>query len=269
MRYLNLMVLLLAFTTAHAGPFAPAAGQPGSTAIGKDSSLFGGWASAWQDYVPGAGVDPVWQTPGKALGAAVGDSFDVVSLGEGGRITLRFDRPIADGVGADFAVFENSFSDTFLELAWVEVSSDGSQFFRFSNISFTPAAVGAFGTLDPTDITGYAGKYRQGFGTPFDLQELTGISGLDLNAVRYVRLLDISGDGSALDDYPLSLGGAHPIYDPYPGSGSAGFDLDAIGVINQAPASVPLPPALWLFGMALMLLGALRRNDSVNNNQRS
>jgi len=37
------------------------------------------------------------------------------------------------------------------------------------------------------------------------------------------------GDGSNLD----SLG--EVIYDPYPTSGSAGFDLDAVGVSNGAP----------------------------------
>ena len=41
----------------------------------------------------------------------------VVSLGEGGTITLRFEPPISDGDGDDFAVFENSVVEGFLELA--------------------------------------------------------------------------------------------------------------------------------------------------------
>lgn len=251
----------LAFAAnVHAGPFAPAAGVIGSTAIAKDSPSFVAWASGWRDYVVGSDAAASWQTPAKALGKAVGDSFDIVSLGNGGRITLTFDKPIVNGNGYDFAVFENSFNDTFLELAWVEVSSNGSDFFRFNNYSYTPKAVGAFGAVDPTNIHGLAGKYKQGFGTGFDLAELIGISGLlDINNIGYVRLLDIVGNGSELD----SLG--NKIYDPYKTTGSAGFDLDAIGVIHQKQvAAVPLPASLWLFGSALFGLAGLRRQRSTS-----
>lgn len=214
----------------HAGPFAPAPGQAGSTAIPKNSSLFTAWATGWSDYRPGTDVDAGWQTPEKALGQAVGDAYDIVSLGNGGSITLTFEQPIRDGDGNDFAVFENSISDTFLELAWVEVSSNGTDFYRFPNYSYTPAKVGPFGAVDPTNLYGLAGKYRQGNGTPFDLSELTGVASLDLNSIAYVRIVDIVGNGNERD----SLG--NPIYDPYKTTGSAGFDLDAIGVIHQKAA---------------------------------
>lgn len=251
----------LAFAAnVQAGPFAPAAGASGSTAIAKDSALFVDWASGWTDYIVGQDAAASWQTPEKALGAAVGDSYDIVSLGNGGSITLTFDQPIMDGSGYDFAVFENSFSNTFLELAWVEVSSNGSDFFRFDNYSYTPSAVGAFGSVDPTNIHGLAGKYRQGFGTGFDLAELVGISGLDVNNIGYVRLLDILGNGSEFD----SLG--NKIYDPYKTTGSAGFDLDAIGVINQNRlAAVPVPASLWLFGGALFGFAGMRRQSAAPN----
>ena len=36
-------------------------------------------------------------------------------VGDGGSAILTFDTPIANGPGFDFAVFENGFSDTFLE----------------------------------------------------------------------------------------------------------------------------------------------------------
>ena len=150
-----------------AGPYAPAAGEAGSTAIHKDDVSIAAWATGFADYVVGIGVDPEFQTPEKALGPAEGTTADIVSLGRGGEITLTFAVPIRDGLGADFAVFENSFSDTFLELGFVEVSSNGTDFFRFDNDSLTPAAVDAFGEVDPTEINNFAGKYRQGFGTPF------------------------------------------------------------------------------------------------------
>ena len=65
----------------------------------------------------------------------------MVSLGKGGSITLSFDPPVSNGDGWDFAVFENGFEDTFLELAYVEVSSDGVVFVRFDNASLTPDPV--------------------------------------------------------------------------------------------------------------------------------
>ena len=217
---------------AGAGPYAPAAEQEGSTAIEKptdpnDTSVFAGWADGWTDYIIGAEVDAEWQTPAKALGIANGNSYDIVCLGRGGQITLTFSTPIANGPGWDFATFENGHSDTFLELGYVEVSSDGINFFRFDNDSQTVNPVGAFGIVDPTNISGYCSKYRQRFGTPFDLAELSGFAGLDINAVTHVRILDIVGDGTYLDT------AGKPIYDPYATTGSAGVDLDAIGVIHQ------------------------------------
>ena len=222
------------FKTAWAGPYAPAPGEAGSYAIHMDDPAFISWANGFEAYVPGENVDATWQTPLHALGKAEGNSFDVVSLGDGGTITLLFDPPIQNNDGWDFAVFENSFSDTYLELAYVEVSSNGVDFVRFDNVSLTSGPVSGFGNTDPTDIDGLAGKYRQGFGTPFDLDSLSSKSDVtsgtvDLSAITHIRLIDIIGDGNDLD----SLG--NPIYDPYPTPGSAGFDLDAIGVLNEAP----------------------------------
>ncbi|WP_020475027.1 DUF4465 domain-containing protein [Zavarzinella formosa] len=216
--------------TVLTGPYAPAAGLPGSTALSKDDTAFVGWATGYQNYVVGPNVSASFQTPLKALGKATGSTTDIVSLGDGGTITLTFDRPIANGPGADFATFENSFNDTFLELGFVEVSSDGSHFVRFPNHSLTPNPVGGFGAVDPTNIDGYIGKYRVGYGTPFDLEELDGVDPLlDVNSVKYVRIVDITGNGSVLDT------SGHPIYDPYPTSGSGGIDLEAIGVLNYRP----------------------------------
>lgn len=236
-------------------PYAPAAGQPGSTAIPRDDPGFSGWATGYQDYLPGSDVDPQWQSPDLALGAASGDAFDIVSLGSGGQITLTFDVPISDGTGWDFAVFENSFNDSFLELAYVEVSSNGSDFVRFDHYSFTPGPVGGFGALSPEAITGYAGKYRQGYGTPFDLWDLAGNVLIDITRVTHVRLVDVVGDGTELDS------AGRPIFDPYPTAGSAGFDLEAVGVIHQAaldeirPVAVPVPGAALALAPALLGIG--------------
>ncbi|MEP0343668.1 MAG: aggregation factor core protein MAFp3, isoform E, partial [Rhodopirellula bahusiensis] len=209
-----------------AGPYAPAAGEVGSTAIDRESPAIVGWASGVAEYNAGAEVDAAWQDASEALGPAEGQSGSIVSLGRSGTLTLTFDEPIRDGLGFDFAVFENSFSDMFLELGYVEVSSDGVNFVRFESDSLTDSSVGAFGSVDPTNLDNLAGKYRGGFGTPFDLQELRGSAGLDVTAITHVRLVDIVGDGTSLD------GQGDPIYDPTPTVGSAGLDVDGVAVLH-------------------------------------
>ncbi|MFH2067500.1 MAG: PEP-CTERM sorting domain-containing protein [Pseudomonadota bacterium] len=253
--YIGIFVLFIMCTSgaAFAGPYAPAAGVAGSTAIHMDDAGFLSWVTGYENYLPGTNVDASWQTPEKALGKAVGDSYDIVCLGRGGSITLTFSDGIGNGDGYDFAVFENSFSNNFLELGYVEVSSNGTDFFRFDNDSLTASPVAGFGSVDPTNIDGLAGKYRQGYGTPFDLAELAGISELlDANSIGWVRIIDIVGDGSYFDT------ASNVIYDPYPTVGSAGFDLDAIGVFNAA-APVPIPGAVFLLGSGLVGLVSLKR----------
>ena len=247
--FFALLIFIFTAGTAFAGPYAPAAGVAGSTAIHMDDASFLSWATGWENYNLGTNVDLTWQTPDKATGKAVGTSFDIVSLGRGGEITMTFGSSIFDGAGDDFAVFENSFSDTFLELGYVEVSSDGTNFFRFDNDSLTSGTVGGFGAVDPTDITGYASKYRQGYGTPFDLADLAGTTGLDIYDIGYVKIVDIIGDGTYLDT------SGDVIYEPYPTVGSAGFDLDAIGVMH----AVPVPGAIWLIGSAFLAIAGFKR----------
>ena len=231
--------LLLTAAAATAGWYPPEAGQPGTTAISKDSPLFVNWANGHSNYSPGYSVEAVWQTPANAYGKPEGDIFTIACLGNGGSITMVFPHPICDGPGADFAVFENSFSDYNLELAFVEVSSDGVNFVRFQVWSFTDEEVGAYAVaaMNPTDIEGFAGKYRAGFGTPFDLAALSASATLDPQQIRFVRIVDIVGDGGTFDSL------WQPIYDPTPTYGSGGFDLDGIGVIHQNAGPLQLASA--------------------------
>lgn len=217
-----------------AAQFAPPAGQSGSTAIHSDSSVFVAWASAGtlqRGYVkvdePELGFAS-YGLPEDAFGKA--DLF-VVSLGDGGSVVLEFEHAIINGPGADFAVFENSFSDTFLELALVEVSSDGIQFEMFPPISNTPTTpqVDGFGTLDTQLVHNLAGKYRAMYGTPFNLDDIDAEI-VDLNNIRFVRVTDVVGSIDAR--YGNFDANANIINDPWPTPfPSSGFDLDAIGVI--------------------------------------
>ena len=257
------VVVCLVSATAHAGPYAPAAGQTGSTAISRNAGSFSGWASGATidrgpiDISDADAVDASFGAASDATGKPEGNSNDVVSLGDGGTATLTFDKPITDGDGADFAVFENSFGDTFLELAFVEVSSDGSNFFRFDAVSKTQTStqVGSFGTVDPTDLYNFAGKYRQGYGTPFDLSELSGTAGLNTNRITHVKLVDVVGSLNA--SYATYDSNGNKVNDPWPTQfSSGGFDLDGAGAIHVTPE----PGTAVLLGLGLVsVFGRVRR----------
>ncbi len=207
--------------------FAGAAGTTGSPAVAKDDPRITLWATGVATVEWGDNLTEEWKNTEKGLGPAEGTATDVVSLGDGGSITLTFDEPITDGDGPDIVVFENSFSDDFLELAFVEVSSDGLSFVRFAATYLGTEPVSEYGTLDPSFIDVLAGKYRAGWGVPFDLATLAvKDETVDLSAVSHVRIVDVRGDGSMTDS------GGRPIYDPYPTHESAGFDLDAVGIIQ-------------------------------------
>src|SRR5690606_2238777 len=112
-------------------------------------------------------------------------------------------------------------------------------FARFPNASLTASPVGAFGMVDPTNLSGLAGKHRAGFGTPFDLSALPADAPVDRGNVRFVRIVDIVGDGSAEDS------DGRPIHDPTPTVGSGGFDLEAVGVIHRRTGGF----AIWQAGI--------------------
>jgi hypothetical protein len=134
------------------GEFSPAAGNPGSHAIENTHKKILGWAVDYMNYLPGENVDEQWQTSQESLGQAEGNSYNIVSLGKRGEITLVFAHPVKNSKGYDFAVFENSYSDTFLELAKVYVSTNGIDFAGFETISNTQNPVASFGNINPENI---------------------------------------------------------------------------------------------------------------------
>ena len=203
--------------------------------------IFRCWAASVLEYDPADQAwSGAWNDPGKALGPATGQNFDIVSLGEltrseidqgapPGSITLVFGDPfdpadgaaIRNGKGYDFAVFENGFAaqittamgsftgQRIAELAYVEVSSNGRDFVRFPSVSLTPGRTGAYGTLETGDIHNLAGRHPNAngicMGTPFDLDDLTdhpqvASGAVDLGDIRYVRLVDVPGSGDFFDE---------------------------------------------------------------------
>lgn len=293
-----MVICLFPLTDAKAGPYSEAG-------IHKDDVAFTAWATGVtveRGFVdinnPELGYASYGE-PNNALHKAEGTAEDVVSLGDGGIAILTFDNMITNGDGYDFAVFENGFDITsggaFLELAFVEVSSDGINFFGFDNVSLTPTnkQVDGFGALDSTNIHNLAGKHLLEYGTAFDLEELKDVNDLlDVNSVTHIRIIDVVGFVEPADfygdgivnfiDYSISAAAyaseigddnwnqdcdissppddiidftdfqlftekwldenvfsscdinGHQINDPWPTPfSSSGFDLDAVGIINE------------------------------------
>lgn len=244
MKRILLLIASLPCALGAAAQFPPAAGQPGTTAIAADSSVLVAWATACmvergpQD-ISNVALGPAG-TGDESMAVGPAGTNGVVSLGDGGTAVLTFERPIANGPGWDFAVFENGVSDTFLELAFVEVSSNGTDYVRFPATSNTQDTlqIEGFGAVDATRIDNLAGKYRGGFGTPFDLDAVADAPELDVNAVTHVRLVDVVG--CIQPAYATHDRYGHTVNDPwntpFP---SNGFDLDAVGVIHALSTGIP------------------------------
>ena len=173
-------------------------------------------------YGPGAGFGQdafpqIVMGPPRGGGDNQG-SLDVLSLGDGGVITLAFgDETIVDGPGPDFIVFENPFyaggnpDAVFAELATVAVSDDGTTWTSFP----CTALEAPFGScagwhpveanpgsnhVDPTDPN-VAG------GDAFDLADI------GVTAAKYVRITD------RIDQPSMS------------------FDLDAVALVHSTCAA--------------------------------
>ena len=221
---------------------APPTGWERNAAIHADATAIVAWATGCtvergpmridmpEDGLASYGADS------DALGKA--DGLLVVSLGDGGNATLTFDSPIYNGPGPDFAVFENAFRwnvDTtryFLELAFVEVSSDGENYVRFPAVSHfqTETQCGSYECTDPRLFHNLAGNCEALYGTPFDLDELPDDALLDKNRITHVRIVDVVGNIDP--DYATYDCEGHAVNDPWPTPfPSSGFDLDAVGVL--------------------------------------
>lgn len=231
-------ILSVSLPTPTATNFDGIVGTEGCQAISCDNPSILGWASectvtrGYQDI-----ANPImlasFGTETAGVGPATAVSTDAVSLGDGGSATLTFNQPILNGPGYDFAVFENSLNDIFLELAFVEVSSDGIHYYRFPSVSNTAndQQIGNAGTVDASKLYNLAGKYRGGWGTPFDLAELDGYSNLDINNITHIRLVDVVG--SIDPQYGTFDKNGRIINDPYPTDfASGGFDLTGVAVLN-------------------------------------
>lgn len=237
------LLILTAFAPLCNGQYAPQAPLSGHQGIPANSTLFKDWASGctlyrgWQDIADKDLGHTTLGTESEVYGVP---GSGILSLGDSGVAVVTFNYSIMNGEGADFAVFENAFANpqndtmAYLELAFVEVSSDGVNFFRFPASSTQQYAqqIDNFTYIDARKYNNLAGKYIAGYGTPFDLEELKNTPGLDVNHVTHIRIVDVVG---SVDPLYASLDAeGNIINDPYPSPyPSGGFDLNGIGVIHS------------------------------------
>ena len=243
----KLLILAICTILGHQAiaQFSPQVGLVGSDGISKDDTLIKAWAThctverGWMNIAnPSLG----YVTHGDSTLVIGPPSFNTaaLSLGDGGVATVTFEHPIMNGTGPDFVVFENGFlapGDTvkaFLELAEVAVSSDGINFVKFPSKYYgqDTAQINTFDAMDARIMHNLAGKHMWGYGTGFDLNELANEGNLDINQIRFVRIIDVIG---AIDpELGTKDSEGNIINDPYPTEfNTGGFDLSAVGVIHQ------------------------------------
>jgi hypothetical protein len=217
------------------GPYAPNSETAGTDALHFTNNKFISWASdikVIRGYQDIANKSLGTVNFGESINAIGMSNKSVISLGDSGVANVSFEGYVLNKSGPDFAVFENSFNHEFLELAFVEVSKDGTNFIRFPASSETSSVtqVGSFDLLDATNINNLAGKYKVQYGTPFDLDDI----GMD--SIRYIRIVDVVGSIDSTIGSKDAKG--RMINDPYPtdfqnnGFYTGGFDLESVGLIN-------------------------------------
>ena len=195
------------------------------------------FADAVASFTPGTNAGfGAEALPGIVLGPPRGaglvqGSFDVVSLGNGGVIVMRFDLPvICDGPGADLTIFENAFhagspsGPIFADYGIVAVSQDGEHFVELP--------------YDPVTHAGLAGQVEVLSHPDNAIDPLDpSVSGGDV--------FDLAASGLAWAAYVRITDPAATIPDPgnqIPQADNSGFDLDAMAALHACDPSSAASP---------------------------
>jgi len=249
------------------------------------------WADTVVSYDEGSGVSPELTDPETALGSperftgedtpfpSVVSPFsppfagdEIVSIGEGGQLTLAFDEPIADDpsnpFGADLIVFGNGgFVDvdfpngrvgsppvTFgLDQAQISVSADGMGFVPLG--SFTEGFFPHLAFEDAGAFDEMPGRVPTSYTTPVDPSlTLDDFDGATLEEIR--GLYAGSGGGTPIDIAGSGLPEVSFVRISVPDDGDPGTSLNAE---IDAIATVPTPAGVAVFALAAGGLARRRR----------
>lgn len=241
------------------------------------------WAEVVDSYDPGVGPATGFTNPSVALGSPerfTGESVfpgavtmfnppfgtdEIVSIGEGGQLTVRFGSPVVDDptnlFGIDLIVFGNSgFIDGSFpngqlttpaalfgaDFAAVEVSADGVNFISVGGMP--DALFPTQGYLDVSPFQGTAGSIPTDFLKPMDPSlTLSSFGGLSYAAA--LALYDGSGGGTPIDIFDSGLSSISYVRISVPDDGDP---LTFLNAEIDAFANVPEPGTL-----SLLLLGVV------------
>jgi hypothetical protein len=237
------------------------------------------WADHVLSYQPGAGAAPGYQNPLTALGEPSRFTADlmfpsvvspyspafgtdqIVSLGAGGSLVLRFDEPVmndaANPFGVDLLVFGNAgYSDTNFPGGpagalfgagggTVEVSQDGSNWVLVPGA----AADGAFPTLGYVGLTDPYAPAPIGAPTDFTLPLNPGFSGIGLPFAQLIAAYGNSGGGSGIDLAAAGLAWASYVRISNPAGATSTVEVDALSDVAPVPGPGSLAVLLAATGL--------------------
>lgn len=248
------------------------------------------WAVQVVSYNPGATAVPGYTDPASALGApsrftgtsagfpGVVSMFNpafetdqIVSIGEGGHLTLRLDRPalndLSNPFGVDLIIFGNA---GFIDVAYpggvigpgagmfglgqgvLELSVDGVSFVPWG--AFTEGLFPTVGYLDAAPFQTTPGAVPSDLLRPVN-PALTRSSFAGLTHAQALTLYAGSGGGTPIDIGLAGLASARYLRLSVPDDGSPGTDLS---IEIDAVAVVPAPAPALVLGV-LASLGVRRR----------
>lgn len=242
------------------------------------------FADAAFDYTPGALVDANFQSTSSILGSperftgegvfpSVVTPFspafgtdEILSLGRGGSITVRFDEPVTDDpanpFGIDLLIFGNAgYIDANFPSGVVggifsagggivEVSADGSAW-----ISVTGVADGNYPTLGYADLTDPFATLPGTVATDFTKPVNPALVTQGLTFAQLVAAYDGSGGGSGIDLAGSGLASISFVRISNPANATQNLQIDALSDV----APIPAPASLALLGAAALRATRRRR----------
>lgn len=252
--------LALAVAALATAPLEAAAGPPAPDP----------WADAVEAYIPGTAAPPGFNDPLAALGSPARDSGvgidpgvvspfqpaftpqELVAVGRGGELVLRFDEPVTDDpanpFGVDLLVFGNPFFGDaampagivafhFSEGGLIDVSPDGSTWTPVPG-AMADGGMPTLGWLDAGPYADASGREPSDFTRPVDPGvdpgALAGTGWTDLLA-----LYDGSGGGTPIDLADLGLASISYVRIRSPLDAPTAIEIDAVADVSPVAADLP------------------------------